>query len=96
MHVERTSSNLVVNRLPDGSTLIVDAVNERVFSLNATAGAVWDACSEPTTLAKVTESMRCSFDGGTTKELAEEAILQLQDKKLVKTSRASSPATRRR
>jgi hypothetical protein len=96
MHIERTGSDLVVSPLPDGSKLIVDAVNERVVALNATAGAAWDACSEPTTLARVTESMRCSLDAGTTEDLAEEAILQLQDEKLVKTSGASSQATRRK
>ena len=96
MQIERTNSDaLVVNKLPDGSTVIVDTGNETVFALNAAAGAAWDACSAPTTLAGVTESMQRSFDPGISEELAEEAILQLHDKKLLKTSGPPSQASRR-
>ena len=96
MQIERTNSDaLVVNKLPDGSTVIVDAENEAVFALNPTAGAAWDACRNPTTLAGVTESMQLSFDPAINEELAEEAILQLHDKNLVRISGSSSPATRR-
>ena len=87
MQVERTNSDaLVVNKLPDGSRVIVDKQNETVLALNATAGAAWDACSVSTTLAGVTASMQRSFDPGVTEELAEEAILQLQAQKLVTTA----------
>ena len=97
MHVERMNSGpLTVNQLPDGSRVIVDQTNETVFALNAMAGAAWDACSAPTTLAKVTDSMRRSFDAATTEELAQEAILQLQDKNLVRTSESLPPASRRK
>jgi hypothetical protein len=96
MQVERTNSDaLVVNRLPDGSTVIVDNENETVFALNATAGAAWDACSDPTTLAGVTENMQRSFNQETNEELAEEAIRQLHDKKLVMTSGTTSQSSRR-
>jgi hypothetical protein len=96
MQVERTNSNeLSVNRLPDGSSLIVDHQNETVFALNTTAGAAWDACNRPTTLSKVTEEMRRSFDARITEELALAAILQLQDKNLVTTSESSTKASRR-
>ena len=97
MQVERTNSDaLVVNQLPDGSRVIIDPTSQTVHALNATAGAAWDACSGPTTLAGVTERMQRSFGSGITSELAEEAILQLQDKKLVNTSGTSSQASRRR
>jgi hypothetical protein len=96
MQIERLQSNaLVENRLPDGSRVIVDPTNESVFALNATAGAAWDACSTSTTLASVAEEMRRSLNPAVTDELAEEALLQLQDKKLVSTSGSSAPATRR-
>jgi hypothetical protein len=96
MQIERIQSDaLVENRLPDGSRVIVDPTNETVFALNTTAGAAWDACSMPTTLSGVAEDMRRSLDPAITEEFAEEAILQLQDKKLVNTSGSSSPATRR-
>jgi hypothetical protein len=96
MQIERLQSNaLVENRLPDGSRVIVDPTNETVFALNATAGAAWDACSTSTTLSGVADEMRRSLDPAITDELAEEALLQLQDKKLVNTSGSSAPATRR-
>jgi hypothetical protein len=96
MQVERSNSDaLVINKLPDGSTLIVDSENETVFALNATAAAAWDACSNPTTLEGVTESMQSSFDPSINKDLAEEAILQLHAKKLVTTSGLPSQASRR-
>jgi hypothetical protein len=96
MQVERTNSNaLVENKLPDGSRVIVDSENEVVLALNSTAGAAWDACHGPTTLSGVTESMQRSLDPGITEDLAEQAILQLQAQKLVKTSGSFSQATRR-
>ena len=95
MLVERTNSNLVVNPLPDGSKVIMDSENQRVFALNTTAGAAWDACVTPATLSSVAENMRRSFDPGITEELAEEAILQLRKQKLVQTSGSSSQGTRR-
>jgi hypothetical protein len=96
MQIERTKSNdLVVNGLPDGSRMIVDSKSEQVFALNATAGAAWDACSNPTTLSNVADHMRRSFGPEVTDELAEKAILQLQEKNLVTVS-GSSPKTSRR
>lgn len=96
MQVERTNSNeLLVDKLPDGSRVIVNPQSETVFALNTTAGAAWDACSCPTTLSKVTEDMRRSFDARMTEELALEAISQLEAKKLVTTSGSPSGATRR-
>src|SRR5271170_5332072 len=96
MQVERTNPCVLVeNKLPDGSRVIVDSMNETVFALNATAGAAWDACSTPTTLSSVADDMRRSLDPAITDEIAEEALLQLQDKKLVNTSGSPSSATRR-
>lgn len=97
MQIERTPLNtLVENPLPDGSRVIVDSGNETVFALNATAAAAWDACSDPTTLSGVTERLRSSFGPAITEELAEHAVLQLQEQKLVTTSEASSGPTRRK
>src|SRR6201999_4297151 len=87
MQIERTTSDaLVVNKLPDGSTVIVNTTNQTVFALNTTAGAAWDACSNPTTLSEVTEQMQRSLTPGISEDLAQEAILQLEQQNLVKTS----------
>lgn len=95
MQIERTNSNdLVVNGLPDGSKVIVDSKSERVFALNATAGAAWDACGDPTTLSKVADNMRHSLAPEVTEELAEQAISKLEEQNLVTTS--GFPKTTRR
>lgn len=96
MQIERTNSeNLSINGLPDGSRVIVDSENDKVYALNATAGAAWDACSGQTTLSQVAERMRQSCGSSVTNEIAEEAIAQLQEKELVKTSGFVAKASRR-
>jgi hypothetical protein len=96
MQIERTdSSDLVVNGLPDGSKVIVDSKHEKVYALNATAGAAWDACIGQTTLSKVAEDMRRSCDPSITDEIAQQTIHELQEKELVKTSGPLPKASRR-
>jgi Coenzyme PQQ synthesis protein D (PqqD) len=96
MQIERVNlSDLVVKGLPDGSRVIVNSNNETVFALNATAGAAWDACIGSTTLAEVTQTMRRTFDPNVTEQLAEAAIQQLQEKKLVTVAGSQPKATRR-
>ena len=91
----RDTNNLVVSGLPDGSKMIVDSRNEKVFALNPPAGAAWDACSSQTTLAAVAEDMRRTCNPAITDEAAEQAILQLHEKELVKTSGLLRNANRR-
>jgi hypothetical protein len=87
MQVERTDvHSFVINQLPDGSTIILDSENDRVLALNATAGAAWEACSEPKTLSEVAEHMQSSLGSKITEEIAEESILRLQEQNLVLTS----------
>lgn len=93
--VRSNSDSMSIDKLPDGSKIVVDSASQTVFAMNATAGAAWDACSTQSTLQGVVESMQHSFDPGTTEELAQEAILQLENHKLVKTSDLSSHANRR-
>ena len=96
MQVERAIlKDMAINSLPDGSKVIVDSKGKKVFALNATAGAAWDACSGPTTIAKVAEDMQRSLDPGVTEELAKEAVLRLEEQELVKTSGTSSKTSRR-
>lgn len=96
MQIERIhSDSMVVNKLPDGSRVIVDSGNETVYALNATAGAAWDACNEPTTLPKVAQHMQQSMHVTVTEDLAEMAIRQLRERKLVAAPGAPLLATRR-
>lgn len=93
MKVERTKADIVENALPDGSRVIIYSNHDRVFALNATAGAAWDACESPATLAQITESMRKSLSPSVTEDLAEQAVMSLQEQNLVI---ASSAGTSRR
>lgn len=91
MRVERVNQeSLKENRLPDGSRILVDGGNEKVFALNATAGAAWEACSTPTTLAQMTAEMQRTVDPSMTEELAEDAVRQMEEQNLVRTSESPS------
>ena len=95
MKVERTNAEIVENALPDGSRVIIDSRNDRVYALNATAGAAWDACVGPVTLTEVTERMRRSLNPAVTEDLAEQAVASLQEQNLVIASNASAGTSRR-
>jgi hypothetical protein len=95
MEIRRTQLGVLVeNQLPDGSRVIVNSSNEKVFALNATAGAAWDACATQKTLAGVTEEMRRLMGDTVTETIAAQAICQLQQQNLV-TMSGSSGRTRR-
>jgi hypothetical protein len=101
MKVERTSSSakLIVEKLPDGSTAIFDPASQTVYSLNATAGAAWEACHhmyhDTTTLEEVVDAMQASFDPAVTDEIALEALLQLQHRGLLRISETPLQPSRR-
>lgn len=93
MHVERAdSSSLVETKLPDGSRVVVDTRNDAVIAMNASAGAAWEACSQPTTLSAIAADLE---KAGMNAEAAEDAVFQLRDKKLVTTSEPPKPSRRR-
>ena len=89
MRVERVDNAVLTeSKLPDGSRVVVDSRNKTIIAMNATAGAAWDACSEPTTMADISEST------GIDPETAEHAVFQLREKKLVTTSEPPMPSRR--
>ncbi len=97
MQVERTSSDaLVENKLPDGSRVLLDTQSQRVFALNATAGAAWDACRTPSALPAIAAAMQRSLDTSIAEEAAEHAVLQLQEQNLVKVHGAPPASASRR
>jgi hypothetical protein len=96
MQIECTPvDSLAVNNLPDGSKVIVDSNSETMFALNATAGAAFDACSQPTTLPEVAETMQRSLNATVTEEIAEMAVRQLHENKLVNAAGMQAQPTRR-
>ncbi len=92
----KNTDELIENKLPDGSRLLVDSKNERVVALNGIAGAAWDACGAPTTLASAAEEMRRSLGTEVSDQVVEEAIAQLQEKDLVSAAVALPTASSRR
>ena len=96
MQIQRAEAKtLVESKLPDGSRVLLDPRSEKVFALNAMAGAAWDACSSPISLSQMAEAMQRTLDCAVGEELAEEAVLQLRAQNLVIVS-GSNPATSRR
>jgi hypothetical protein len=83
------------DRLPDGSRILVDTSNEKVFALNATAGAAWDACSVPATLKQITIEMQRTLTGDVSEDLAADAVRQLEEQNLVRASGQGTMSTRR-
>ncbi|HVN92292.1 MAG TPA: PqqD family protein [Terracidiphilus sp.] len=96
MQIQRSVLNTLVQNLPDGSKVVVDQGSDKVYALNATAGAAWEACTSPTTLSQVTKEMRHSFDPEVSEDLAEEAVMQLEKQGLVSTSESSAGPSRRK
>jgi hypothetical protein len=95
LKVQRARNDFSVNALPDGSRVILDSKGERVYALNATAGAAWDACGSAVTLAEVSISMSKSLQVPVNEEMAEEAIARLQQQNLVTTSSTNAGISRR-
>ena len=87
MNVERVNcGNFAINTMPDGSQILRNSDDNTVLALNPTAAAAWEACATANTVSGVAERMRRSLDPSVTDELAEAAIAELQEKKLVSIS----------
>jgi hypothetical protein len=96
MQIERVRpEELTENRLPDGSRILVDESNEKVFAQNVTAGAAWEACSTPTTLEQITMEMQRTATSEVSEELAADAVRQLEEQNLVRTSGSPITSSRR-
>src|SRR5208283_4959013 len=77
------SANLIVEKLSDGTTAILDKDTKSVFSLNASAAAAFDACREKASAAQIAETMRAILGTPVTEEIALSAIAQLEEHGLV-------------
>ena len=96
MKIERVPSDALAEaKLADGSIAIFNAETKTVFSLNATAGAAWEACSQAATLSEIMESMRTSLGHAVTEDLALDALKELRKQGLLKTEVLPRQATRR-
>ena len=84
--VRIASENLVVEKLPDGSTAVFDSAGGAVHSLNASAAAAFDACRESCTVEAVATAMSDALDGPVTGDFARAAIAELETAGLVECS----------
>jgi len=74
---------LAVEQLPDGSTAIFDERSKSVHSLNPSATVVWRACASGATLPQIMAALADRFSGPVDAEIANHAIAQLQQSKLI-------------
>jgi len=96
MQIERLNNGaLSESRLPDGSRILVDAGNQKVIALNATAGAAWEACSTPTTLEHMTAEMQRTVNPDVSEDWTSDAVRQLEEHNLVRTSGSEAISSRR-
>ncbi len=77
------STSLIVEKLSDGTTAILDKDTKSVYSLNASAAAAFEACSNRASVAQVAEAMQRILGTPVTQEIALAAIAQLEEHRLV-------------
>jgi hypothetical protein len=96
IEVLRTSSELVAQTLPDGSTAIFEVPTKNVYSLNQSAAAAWEACASATTLRQIAAGMSKKLGIPVTDDLAHEAVSELAAVGLVKVTSGESLGASRR
>src|SRR5258708_24651111 len=84
-YAEVTSADLTVERLPDGSTAVLDQRSKDVHSLNPSATIVWEACSPGATLAEVRKALEAKVGTPVDEAVALNALSQLQNVNLIQT-----------
>jgi len=86
------SPSLVVEQLPDGSTVIFDERSKSVHSLDPSATVVWRACAAGATLPRIVEALAAHFGAPVNVEVASNAIAQLQQAKLIESGAPTAVA----
>lgn len=96
IEVLRTSSELVAQTLPDGSTAIFEVPTKNVYSLNQSAAAAWEVCASATRLSQIAAGMSKRLGTPVTEDLAYEAVSELASVGLVKVTSGESLVASRR
>ena len=76
-------SSLTVEKLPDGSTAIVDNRSKSVHSLNPSATLVWEACAEEATFATIHAAVESHSRAAVDADAIRQALAQLQRVNLI-------------
>ena len=89
---------LIVEKLPDGSTCIFDHATKSVHSLNASATIVWETCHKPSTADGILAAMERHFGHGVDPDVVQLAIERLHRAGLIcgeAPARSEPPIARR-
>jgi hypothetical protein len=84
-YTQVTSADLAVEKLPDGSTAVLDQRTKDVHSLNASATIAWESCKQGATLAQVRKALEAQAGTSVGEEIALSALSQLQKVNLIQT-----------
>ncbi|HXP88792.1 MAG TPA: PqqD family protein [Bryobacteraceae bacterium] len=82
-YLQVVSGQLTIEKLPDGSTAILDQRTKNVHSLNASATVVWEACKGGATLAEVRRALELRAGAPVNEVIAQDALAQLHHVKLI-------------
>jgi len=85
------AENRIVEKLPDGSTVVLDTVTKTVHSINQAAAAAFEACRERQTVARLATAMQEILQSPVTEEMALEAVWELQRAGLIACSGSRPP-----
>lgn len=89
-YTQVVSGQLTVEKLPDGSTAILDQRSKNVHSLNVGATVAWEACKAGATLADVRRALELRAGAPVDETVALSALSQLHEAKLVDTDAPSA------
>jgi hypothetical protein len=82
-YTQVTSAALTVEKLPDGSTAVLDQRSKDVHSLNSSATTAWEACRQGATLAQVRKALETHAGAPVDEEIALSALSQLRKVNLI-------------
>jgi hypothetical protein len=83
-YTQVTSTDLIVEKLPDGSTAVLDQRSKDVHSLNSSAAMAWEACEQGATLAQVRKALETQAGTPVDEEVALSALAQLRKVNLIR------------
>jgi hypothetical protein len=75
---QTAAENHIIEKLPDGSTAVFDALTRTVHSINKTATAAFDACRDKRNVSELVTAMRETLESPVTEEMALAAVFELE------------------
>jgi hypothetical protein len=98
-YLQVVSGQLTIEKLPDGSTAILDQRTKNVHSLNVSATVAWEACKQGATLAEVRRTLELRTGVPVDEAIAKGALAQLHRANLIESDapvpEQLNPAARR-